>query len=88
MLRSETNTSNLLEQVRWCNGLYCLYCRSEVVIKHGSYREYQRYPCKDCHRTFNDQTITIFEHSAVELRKWFLAVYTYIRFNTSLNSWK
>jgi transposase len=26
----------------------------------------------------------VFEHSAVALRKWFLAVYTYIRFNTSL----
>jgi transposase len=32
----------------------------------------------------NDQTGTVFEHSAVALRKWFLAVYTYIRFNTSL----
>jgi transposase-like protein len=30
------------------------------------------------------QTATFFEHSAVELRKWFLAVYTYIRFNASL----
>jgi transposase-like protein len=44
----------------------------------------QRYRCKNCDRTFNDQTGTVFEHSAVELRKWFLAVYTYIRFNTSL----
>jgi len=32
----------------------------------------------------NDQTRTVFEHSAVALRKLFLAVYTYIRFNTSL----
>jgi transposase-like protein len=39
---------------------------------------------KNCDRTFNDQTGTVFEHSAVELRRWFLAVYTYIRFNTSL----
>jgi transposase-like protein len=45
---------------------------------------FQRYRCKNCDRTFNDQTGTVFEHSAVELRKWFLAVYTYIRFNTSL----
>ena len=43
-----------------------------------------RYRCKNCDRTFNDQTGTVFEHSGVELRKWFLAVYTYIRFNTSL----
>ena len=38
----------------------------------------------DCDRTFNDQTGTVFEHSVVALRKWFLTVYTYIRFNTSL----
>jgi len=34
--------------------------------------------------TSNHQTGTVFEHSAVGLRKWSLAVYTYIRFNTSL----
>jgi len=45
---------------------------------------FQRYRCKNCDRTFNDQTGTVFEHSAVALRKWFLAIYTYIRFNTSL----
>ncbi len=54
------------------------------MIRYGSYRVFQRYLCKDCDRTFNDQTGTVFEHSAVALRKWFLAVYTYIRFNTSL----
>ena len=54
------------------------------MIRYGSYRVFQRYLCKDCDRTFNDQTRTVFKHSAVELRKWCLAVYTYIRFNTSL----
>ena len=54
------------------------------MIRYGSYRVFQRYRCKNCDRTFNDQTGTVFEHSAVGLRKWFLAVYTYIRFNTSL----
>lgn len=54
------------------------------MIRYGSYRVYQRYRCKNCDRTFNDQTGTVFEHSSVALRKWFFAVYTYIRFNTSL----
>ncbi len=53
------------------------------MIRYGSYRVFQRYQCKNCDRTFNDQTATVFEHSAVALKKWFLAVYTYIRFNTS-----
>ena len=81
---SERRAANLLTQIRWRDGVYCPRCRGESVIRYGSYRVFQRYLCKDCDRTFNDQTGTIFEHSSVALRKWFLAVYTYIRFNTSL----
>jgi len=81
---SERRAANLLTQIRWRDGVYCPRCRGESVIRYGSYRVFQRYLCKDCDRTFNDQTGTVFEHSAVALRKWFLAVYTYIRFNTSL----
>ena len=81
---SERRAANLLQQVRWRDGVYCPRCRGESVIWYGSYRVFQRYLCKDCDRTFNDRTGTIFEHSAVALKKWFLAVYTYIRFNTSL----
>ena len=81
---SERRAANLLQQVRWRDGVYCPCCRGESVIRYGSYRVFQRYRCKNCDRTFNDQTGTVFEHSAVALRKWFLAVYTYIRFNTSL----
>jgi len=84
MFVSERQAANLLAQVRWSDGVYCPRCRAESVIRYGSYRAFQRYLCKDCDRTFNDQTGTVFEHSAVALRKWFLAVYTYIRFNTSL----
>ncbi len=43
---------------------------------------FQWYRCKNCDRTFNDKTGTVFKHSSVALRKWFLAVY--IQFNTSL----
>ena len=81
---SERRAANLLQQVRWRDGVYCPCCRAESVVRYGSYRVFQRYRCKNCDRTFNDQTGTVFEHSTVALRKWFLAVYTYIRFNTSL----
>ncbi len=79
---SERRAANLLRQVRWRDGVYCPRCRGESVIRYGSYRVFQRYQCENCDRTFNDQTTTVFEHSAVALKKWFLAVYTYIRFNT------
>ena len=81
---SERRAANLLAQIRWRDGVYCPRCRAESVIRYGSYRVFQLYLCKDCDRTFNDRTGTIFEHSAVALKKWFLAVYTYIRFTTSL----
>jgi transposase-like protein len=40
--------------------------------------------CKDCGRTFNDKTGTVYEHSSIPFRKWYLAVYTYIRLNVSI----
>jgi transposase-like protein len=60
VLNSEVSAANLLEQVRWRDGLYYPGYRSESVIKHGSYGECQRYLCKDCDRTFNPKTSTIF----------------------------
>ena len=59
---SETSAADLLKQVRWRDGRQCPRCRSESVIKYGSYRAFQRYRCKDCDRTFNDKTGTIFAH--------------------------
>jgi len=81
---SERRAANLLTQIRWRDDVYCPRYRGESVIRYGSYRLFQRYLCKDCDRTFNDQTGTVFEHSEVALRKWYLVVYTYIRFNTSI----
>lgn len=81
---SERRAANLLQQVRWRDGIYCPRCCAESVIQYGSYRVFQQYRCKHCDRTFNDQTGTIFEHSTVALGKWFLAVYTCIRLTTSI----
>jgi len=84
LLRSEASAANLLEQVRWREGLQCPRCQSESVIKHGSYRAYQRYLCKDCDRTFNDKTGTIFAHAKIGLDKLLFAFYSFLRFNTSI----
>ncbi len=54
------------------------------MIKHGSYQEYQRYLCKDCDRTFNDKTGTIFAHVKIGLDKLLIAFYSFLRFNTSI----
>ncbi|WP_114578620.1 IS1595 family transposase [Saliphagus sp. LR7] len=84
VLSSEASAANLLEQVRWRDGLYCPRCRSESVIEHGSYRQYQRYLCKSCDRTFNTKTGTIFAHAKIGLDKLFFAFYSLLRFNTSI----
>jgi len=69
---------------RWRDGVDCPRCRSDRTIRHGSYREFQRYFCKDCARTFNDKTGTIFARSKIALRRWLSSIYAFLRFNTSL----
>jgi transposase-like protein len=81
---SESLAADLLEQVRWRDGVECPRCRSDRTVKNGSYGAFQRYLCKNCDRTFNDKTGTIFAHSKVALRKWLFSIYAFLRFNTSL----
>ncbi|ELZ06287.1 Insertion element protein [Natrialba chahannaoensis JCM 10990] len=80
---SESVAADLLQQVRWRNGVTCPRCRSDRTVKNGSYGHFQRYLCKNCDRTFNDKTGTIFAHSKVALRKWLFSIYAFLRFNTS-----
>ena len=84
LFRSETSAADLLQQVRWRDGLQCPRCRSESVIKYGSYRAFQRYRCKDCDRTFNDKTGTIFAYAKIGLETLFFVIYAFLRFNTSI----
>ncbi|OTF00796.1 IS1595 family transposase [Halorubrum sp. SD683] len=81
---SESVAADLLQQVRWRDGVSCPRCRSDRTVRNGSYGQFQRYLCKDCDRTFNDKTGTIFAHSKIALRKWLFSIYAFLRFNTSL----
>lgn len=44
---SESVAADLLQQVRWRDGVTCPRCRSDRTVKNGSYREFQRHLCKD-----------------------------------------
>ncbi|WP_254529868.1 IS1595 family transposase [Natrinema gelatinilyticum] len=81
---SESVAADLLQQVRWRDGVTCPRCRSDLTVRNGSYGHFQRYLCKDCDRTFNDKTGTIFAHSKIALRRWLFSIYAFLRFNTSL----
>ena len=47
-----------LREKRFHKGFVCPHCSSDDVVKHGSYRDRQRFKCKACLRTFNDLTGT------------------------------
>jgi len=81
---SESVVAGLLAQVRWRNGVICPRCCSDRTVRNDSYRDFQRYLCKNCDRTFTDKTGTIFAHSKIALRRWLFAIYASPRFNTSL----
>jgi transposase-like protein len=81
---SESAAADLLKQVRWRDGVECPRCRSDLTVKNGSYRVYQRYLCKNCGRTFNDKTGTIFAYSKLTLPEWYFTIYVFLRFNTSI----
>lgn len=59
-------------------------CRSDLMVRNGSYRVYQPYLGNNCGRTFNDRTWTIFAHTMLTLKEWYFSVYVQLRYNTSL----
>jgi transposase-like protein len=75
---SEVESLKTLREIRWAEGIKCIYCGSERVVKtgmHGKYAKAQRYHCKNCDKWFNDKTGTIFENSNLLLRYWFFAAF-------------
>jgi transposase-like protein len=73
---SEAYAARLLREVRWSNGVRCIYCGSLYVICWGWYRGvYRRYRCKSCLRTFNDKSGTDFEYSRIPLNERLFIMY-------------
>lgn len=48
----------------------CPHCKSNYFVKHGFYKEIQRYRCKNCGRTFSLTTDFIWKYSKKEPEKW------------------
>lgn len=38
----------------------CVTCKSQNVIRNGSYKTYQKYKCKNCGRQFSDRSFSFF----------------------------
>ncbi|MFA9398964.1 MAG: hypothetical protein ACERKV_11980 [Clostridiaceae bacterium] len=54
---------------RYKNGIFCPYCESKNIKKHGKYKNRHRYICKDCFKSFNELTGTIFSGTH-NINKW------------------
>ena len=48
----------------------CPNCHGNKYIKYGSYKEIQRYKCKDCGKTFSKTTNSLWSYSKKEPIKW------------------
>jgi transposase-like protein len=73
---SEASAARLLREVRWSNGVRCIYCGSLSIIGWGWYRDvYRRYRCKSCLKTFNDKSGTEFEYSRIPLNEYLFIIY-------------
>jgi transposase-like protein len=69
----EQSCRDRLEQARWHGEPVCAQCGSVRKIYHVA--DGKLLKCADCRRQFSVRVGTIFEDSALPLKKWFLAIY-------------
>lgn len=76
---NEKTCQAYIHQLRWQDRpLQCPRCQSQKVSSWGVYHRKKglwRYMCRECHRTFNDLTHTIFDKSHLPLACWILAAF-------------
>ena len=58
-----------VRDARFTHGLVCVHCRSEAIIRWGSFSGRQRYRCRSCRRTFSDLTRTTFAYTK-KIEQW------------------
>ncbi len=69
----EVSARKYFECLRWENGIICPHCESRKRVY--IYDDGRLYKCSECLKQFTVKIGTIFEGSALPLRKWLLAIY-------------
>jgi glycogen(starch) synthase len=75
---TEKECLEALRSLRWEGEIRCVSCNSEKVLKYGKDRKgFPRYICKECKKSFNDKTDTIFDGSQISIQEWFEILHDY-----------
>ncbi len=69
---TDAKCRELLEKLRWPNGVACVRCGSLGVSEIETRNQYD---CNDCRYQFSVTAGTIMHDSHLPLRKWFIAIY-------------
>ena len=69
---TDAKCRELLERLRWPNGVACIRCGSMSISEIESRNQYD---CNDCRYQFSVTVGTIMHDSHLPMRKWFLAIY-------------
>ena len=67
-----------VRQMRWPERVCCPHCESSLINKRGFHNRQhhrQRYQCQECHKQFDDLTLTIFEGHHQPLKVWVICLY-------------
>jgi len=76
-----------LEQKRWNGTPTCPHCACRKVYKLTKTKAY-RCSNKDCKKTFNALTRTIFENSNIPLSSWYIAIYLHTAHKKGISSYQ
>jgi transposase-like protein len=77
---NEDEAREMLEKMRWPNGVICPHCKSEGAYKLTAKAESKSpvrkgvWKCKSCRKQFTVKVGTIFEDSHIPLSTWLLAI--------------
>jgi transposase-like protein len=67
-----------VRELRWAEGVKCPHCTSQIYKRHGHHNSCEhryRYQCKNCHKYYDDLTMTVFEGHHQPLKVWVLCLY-------------
>ena len=74
-ISSQTNLEKVIEPKELSN---CPHCNSTYFVKNGTKCNNQRYLCRDCKKSFVEQTCTILYNSQKDIKVWELYIHCMI----------